>query len=113
MHGSKDVVELVSKTPQAIGYSGMGYATPEVEELRVAKKAGDRFYAPTVENALNHTYPISRELFMYTIGEPAGAVKKYLDWVSSPAGQKIVVKSGYVPLARPRRWPGEPGRADC
>jgi phosphate transport system substrate-binding protein len=99
MHGSKDVVELVSKTPQAIGYSGMGYAIPEVKTLRVAKKAGDKSYAPTVENALSHVYPISRELFMYTIGEPAGATKKYIDWIHSPAGQEIVVKSGYVPLS--------------
>jgi len=99
MHGSKDVVELVSKTPQAIGYSGMGYAIPEVKTLRVARKAGDRFYAPTVENTLSHVYPVARELFMYTIGEPAGATKKYIDWIHSPAGQEIVVKSGYVPLA--------------
>jgi phosphate transport system substrate-binding protein len=99
MHGSKDVVELVSKTPQAIGYSGMGYAIPEVKTLRVAKKAGDRFYAPTVENTLSHVYPIARELFMYTLGEPTGATKKYMDWIHSPAGQAIVVKSGYVPLS--------------
>ncbi|HEY3380164.1 MAG TPA: phosphate ABC transporter substrate-binding protein [Vicinamibacterales bacterium] len=100
MQGSKDVVELVSKTPQAIGYSGMGYATPEVKMLHVARKAGDQFYAPTVENTLNHTYPIARPLFMYTLGEPSGGVKKYMDWVHSDAGQQIVVKSGYVPLPR-------------
>lgn len=101
MHGSKDVVELVSKTPAAIGYSGMGYATPDVKMLRVAKKAGDKAYAPTVENTLNHTYPIARPLFMYTLGEPSGAVKTYLDWIHSEAGQKIVVQSGYVPLSQP------------
>ncbi len=100
LHGSKDVVELVSKTPGAIGYSGMGYATSEVKALRIAKKAGDKAYAPTVENALNHTYPISRPLYMYTLGEPSGAVKAYLDWVHSPAGQEIVVRSGYVPLPK-------------
>jgi phosphate transport system substrate-binding protein len=98
MHGSKDVVELVAKTPSAIGYSGMGYAMPGVKMLRVAKKAGDQFFAPTVENTLNHTYPIARPLFMYTLGEPGGQVKSYLDWVKSGAGQKIVIKSGYVPL---------------
>lgn len=98
MHGSKDVVELVSKTPQAIGYSGMGYNTPGVKMLRVARKPGDQYYAPTVENTLNHTYPIARPLFMYTLGEPTGGTKKYLDWVHSPVGQQIVVKSGYVPL---------------
>jgi phosphate transport system substrate-binding protein len=103
MNGSKDVVELVSKTPGAIGYSGMGYSTSVVKMLPVAKKAGEPFVPPTVENTLNKTYPISRPLFMYTVGEPAGAVKKYLDWVHSGAGQQIVVKSGYVPLAESER----------
>ncbi len=100
MHGSKDVVELISKTPTAIGYSGMGYATPQVKMLRVARKKGEPAYAPTVENTLNHTYPISRPLFMYTLGAPNAVVKKYLDWLHSEAGQKIVGQSGYVPLPK-------------
>jgi phosphate transport system substrate-binding protein len=100
MQGSKDVVELVSKTPGAIGYSGMGYNTPMVKELRLAKKKGDKAYPPTIESTLDHTYPIARPLFMYTLGEPSGAVKKYMDWVHSDAGQKIVAQSGYVPLPK-------------
>ncbi|MGO9261312.1 MAG: PstS family phosphate ABC transporter substrate-binding protein [Bryobacteraceae bacterium] len=100
MQGSKDVVELVTNTQSAIGYSGMGYATAEVKTLRIAKKSGDRSYPPTVETTLNHTYPIARPLFMYTLGEPAGAVKQYIDWVHSEAGQKIVLESGYVPLPK-------------
>jgi len=100
MQGSKDVVELVTNTVTAIGYSGMGYNTPDVKQLRVAKKAGDKAFAPTVETTLDHTYPIARPLFMYTLGEPSGAVKKYIDWVHSEDGQKIVVKSGYVPLPK-------------
>lgn len=98
LHGSKDVVELVAKTPQAIGYSGMGYAMPEVKMLRVAKKAGDTYVSPTAEATLSRAYPIARELFLYTLGEPTGAAKKYMDWVHSPAGQAIVAKSGYVPI---------------
>lgn len=105
MHGSKDVVELVSKTPAAIGYSGMGYATPDVKMLRVAKKKGDTAYAPTLENALNHTYPISRKLYMYTLGEPAGETRKYIEWVHSEIGQKIVAQTGYVPLPRAAAGP--------
>jgi ABC-type phosphate transport system substrate-binding protein len=35
---------------------------------------------------------------MYTLGEPSGPVKKYLEWVRSDAGEKIVLTSGYVPL---------------
>jgi phosphate transport system substrate-binding protein len=102
MHGSKDVVEIVAQTPAAIGYSGMGYATSEVKMLRVTRKAGDAAIAPTPENVLNHSYPIARPLLMYTLGEPTGVVKKYMDWIHSEAGQKIVLQSGYVPLPADR-----------
>jgi phosphate transport system substrate-binding protein len=97
LHGSKDVVELVSRTPCAIGYSGMGYATPHVKMLRVARKAGEAAYAPTVENTQSSAYPISRPLYMYTVGEPKETVKQYLSWVQHEAGQELVLKSGYVP----------------
>ena len=97
LHGSKDVVELVSRTPCAIGYSGMGYATKHVKMLRVAHKAGERSYPPTVENTQTEKYPISRPLYMYTVGEPNDAVNKYLDWVQTEAGQMLLLTSGYVP----------------
>jgi len=100
MNGSKDVVELVSKTPCAIGYSGMGYATQDVKMLRVAKKKGEPAYAPSIETTLNHTYPISRPLFIYTLGTPSEHVQKYLDWIHADAGQQIVKESGYVPLPK-------------
>ena len=98
MNGSKEVVELVSSTPTAIGYSGMGYATPAVKMLKVKKVASDPAYEPTVANTLAKTYPIARSLLVYTLGEPQGAVKKYVDWMKSDAGQKVVEASGYVPL---------------
>ncbi len=96
-NGSKDAVSLVSRTPSAIGYSGMGYATDDVKTLRVSKRRGDPGVAPTVENACNGSYPITRPLQIYVIGEPAGLVKDYLNWILSPEGQKIVVELGYVP----------------
>jgi phosphate transport system substrate-binding protein len=103
MNGSKEVVELVGSTPTAIGYSGMGYATPAVKMLKVAAKEGDRAYPPTVENTLNKSYPIARSLQVYTLGEPEGAVKTYIDWLLSEAGQKIVERTGYVPLPPDQR----------
>lgn len=98
LHGSKDVVELVGKTPCAIGYSGMGYATDHVKMLNIAAKIGDKAYHPSIETALDGTYPIARPLYMYFLGEPAGPAKEYLDWILSDAGQKIVKESGYVPV---------------
>ncbi|MFT5523032.1 MAG: ABC-type phosphate transport system substrate-binding protein [Pirellulaceae bacterium] len=97
--GSKDVVELVAKTPAAIGYSGMGYATPEVKMLSISEKQGGEAAAPNVENAKSGKYPIARPLYIYVLGEPEGAVKHYIDWVRSQAGQDIVTEIGYVPVA--------------
>jgi phosphate transport system substrate-binding protein len=66
--------------------------------LKVAVKDGDPAFPPTVEATWNRTYPIARSLHMYTVGEPQGPVKAYLDWVLSSDGQRILEESGYVPL---------------
>jgi len=100
MNGSKDVVELVSKTPNAIGFSGLGYATPAVKIVKVAKKKGEPAVMPTIATVLDKSYPIARPLYMYTPGEEPPHVKKYLDWTLSEAGQHIVQTAGYVPLQK-------------
>ncbi len=100
MNGSKDVVELVSKTPGAIGYSGMGYVTPNVKVVKVSKKKGETAVAPSIASTLDKTYPIARPMFMYTPGEPGLHIKKYIEWVMSEPGQKIVEATGYVPLPK-------------
>ncbi len=99
MSGSKEVVELVANTKTAIGYSGMGYATPDVKMLLLAGQAGQAAVAPTVANTLDKTYPLARSLLIYTLGEPEGEVKRYIDWILSPAGQKVVEANGYVPVS--------------
>lgn len=103
MNGSKEVVELVGSTPTAIGYSGMGYATASVKMLKVKKTADAPAYDPSVANTLAKTYPIARALELYTLGEPEGAVKDYLDWILSDAGQKVVEETGFVPLPPEKR----------
>ncbi len=100
MNGSKDVVDLITKTPNAIGYAGLGYASAGVKILKVAKAKGQPAILPSIQTTLDKTYPIARPMFMYTPGEPQPQVKGYLDWVQSPAGQKVVQASGYVPLQR-------------
>jgi phosphate transport system substrate-binding protein len=100
MNGSKDVVDLVSKTPGAIGYSGLGYATPAVKIVKVTKKKGEPGVLPSIPTVLDKSYPISRPMFMYTPGDPPEHVKKYLDWIHGEAGQKVVEHTGYVPLPK-------------
>jgi len=98
LHGSKDVVEVVGRTACAIGYSGMGYATPQVKMLRISRSPGEPATAPTVENTQKNLYPISRPLYVYTHGVPTPTIKAYIDWLMSEEGQKIVAQTGYVPL---------------
>ncbi len=96
--GSKDVVGLVASTPCAIGYSGMGYKTNDIKWLKVAVEEDGEGVLPSVETASNGTYPISRPLLIYTLGQPEGTVKEYLDWIKSPSGQRVVLELGYVPM---------------
>jgi phosphate transport system substrate-binding protein len=97
LSGSKEVVELVGHTPCAIGYSGMGYATSAVRMVPIARDAAPAV-APTPASALDRSYPIARPLYVFTIGQPQGAIRQYLDWILSDDGQRIVAAVGYVPL---------------
>ena len=98
MHGSKDVVDLVEHTPCAIGYSGLAYAIPEVKMPCIIGSEGGDCVSPSVQTAIDGTYPIARPLMMYTAGEPQGAVKEYLDWILSEEGQCIIKDKGYAPV---------------
>jgi phosphate transport system substrate-binding protein len=97
MHGSKDVVDLVENVPCGIGYSGLAYATEHVKMPCVTGADGGDCVSPSVQTAVDRTYPIARPLFMYTNGEPEGAIKTYLDWILSDEGQCIIYAKGYAP----------------
>jgi phosphate transport system substrate-binding protein len=96
--GSKDVVVLVSRTPCAIGYSGMAYVIPEVKQLALSRKRGEPGVPPSAETASDGTYPLARPLYLYTREAPTGAVREFLDWVLGEEGQKLVSDIGYVPV---------------
>ena len=98
MHGSKDVVDLVEKTPCAIGYSGLAYATDHVKVACVSSKTGEACVAPSVAAASDGSYPIARPLFMYTNGQPAGDIGNYMDWIKSDEGQCIILGKGYASM---------------
>jgi phosphate transport system substrate-binding protein len=100
MHGSKDVVESVARTPGGIGYSGLAYATEHVQLVPIAKGEGGAYVVPSVKTASDGTYPIARPLFMYTRGQPTGETKKYLDWILSDEGQRILLDKGYAPVRK-------------
>ncbi len=98
MNGSKEVVELISSTRTAIGYSGMGYATESIKMLKIKKRYGDTAYAPTVDNTLNWQISFG-QIFtdVYTWIILKGQLKNFIEWVMSDAGQCLVQSNGFVP----------------
>lgn len=97
MHGSKDVVDLVENTPCAIGYSGLAYATDHVKLPCVSQEPGSACVLPSVDTAVDGSYPIARPLFMYTNGEPTGHIGAYMNWIKSDEAQCIILEMGYAP----------------
>lgn len=95
---SEGITAEVRQNPNAIGYDGLGYVTPDVKMVAVARQAEGRFVLPSIASVDDGSYPIARDLYMYTAGQPSGPVQNYLDWIVGPAGQEIVAELGFVPL---------------
>jgi phosphate transport system substrate-binding protein len=98
---SEGISVEVRQNPNAIGYDGLGYVTPDMKTVEVGLDPEGPFWMPTTETVNAGTYPISRDLYMYTAGEPQGQIKTYLEWILSPPAQQIVQNLGFVPIATP------------
>jgi phosphate transport system substrate-binding protein len=94
--GTAAVVNAVAKEKNGIGYGGAAYAKG-VRELKVVGADGQG-YLPTAENVAAGKYPLSRPLFMYTRGKPAGEAAQFVAYCLSPEGQAIATKVGYFPV---------------
>lgn len=95
---SEGIISEVSSNPNAIGYDGLGYVTPHVKVLAVARDAAGPYVLPSVETVNSGGYPVSRDLYMYTDKTVSDATRAYLDWIFSPEAQEIVTDLGFVPV---------------
>jgi len=86
------VLQTVAQSEGAIGYVGIGYLDKRIKAIQV-----EGVY-PTVATVIDGTYPISRPLFMYTNGKPEGLCARFINFVLSPKGQKIVEEEGFVAI---------------
>lgn len=98
LSGSSEVVEQIAKSRFGLGYSGMGYKTDRVKWLAVAPSPEAKAVLPSVGAVKSGEYPLARKLYLYTVGEPVGDTRKFLDWALGRDGQLIVVKEGFVPV---------------
>jgi len=95
---SEGIVAEVRQNPNAIGYDGLGYVPKDLKMIAIAQEAGSDYVLPSIPTVNDKSYPIARDLYMYTNGEPTGIVKTYLDWIHSDEAQKIVAELGFVPV---------------
>ncbi|MEM7118745.1 MAG: phosphate ABC transporter substrate-binding protein [Chloroflexota bacterium] len=100
MPSSVGITSELRRNPNAIGYDGLGYVDPHHEKMLgiASEGSGGEHIFPTVESASAGEYPLARNLYMYTAGEPQGDIAVYMDWIFSASGQDIVAQLGFVPL---------------
>ncbi|MGV8048910.1 MAG: phosphate ABC transporter substrate-binding protein [Anaerolineaceae bacterium] len=96
---SEGITTEVRDNQNAIGYDGLGYVTPDVKVVEIGVSDEGPFIYPSAETVNQAIYPISRDLYAYTNGEPTGALKDYLDWILSSEAQQIVLETGFVPIS--------------
>jgi phosphate transport system substrate-binding protein len=95
---SEGIGAEVRQNPNAIGYDGLGYVTEDMKTIAVARSAEGPYWDPSARTVNAGQYPIARDLYMYTAGEPEGTVLTYLQWIRSDEAQAIVRELGFVPI---------------
>lgn len=98
---SEGITAEVRDNPNAIGYDGLGYVVPEVKVIAVAVSPDSDYVLPSAETVNNQTYPIARDLYMYTNGVATEVELAYLEWIFGPVAQAIVEELGFVPKLQP------------
>jgi len=96
---SEGITVEIRQNPNAIGYDGLGYVTDDVKVIAIARTDNENdFILPSPETVNSGQYPIARDLYMYTAGEPSGSIAIYLEWILGSEAQEIVAELGFVPV---------------
>ena len=98
---SEGITAETRDNPNAIGYDGLGYVTPEVKVVAIAADSSGPFILPSAESVNQGQYPIARDLYMYTNNQPLDAIGDYILWIMTPEAQTIVTQLGFVPISFP------------
>jgi len=92
------VSQNVAQTPLAIGYISIGFLSSNVKAVPIMGTNGV-LSVPSVASVKDLTYPMSRDLYLITNGQPTGLAGDFINFILSADGQKIVADQGYVPLS--------------
>src|SRR5216684_979398 len=100
---AQQVIDALKKDRYGIGYSSVGYATPQIKALAIAPRGSNRYVELNLETLRDHSYPLFDEVYFYIDREPGKPidpkVKEFLRYVLSREGQDAVQRDAkYLPL---------------
>lgn len=100
--GSASVVLELMKDRFGIGFSSIGYRTSGLRPVPLAAVQGGRYVTPTFETAMDGSYPLRRNLYLYLNRPPKvvppGPLAEYVKFALSQQGQLTVIDEDYYPL---------------
>jgi phosphate transport system substrate-binding protein len=100
--GSASVVVDLVKDRFGIGFSGIGYQISGIRPVPIASVQGGRYVQPSFQSAMDGSYPLRRNLYLYINRPPKVAASpsltEYVKFALSQEGQQTVLAHGYYPL---------------
>lgn len=87
----------IVQSDAAIGMLSNAWLNDDIVGLKIILEDSS-VVAPTLQNIINGKFPITRDLYLITNGEPMGNIKSFVEYILSAEGQEIVEKAGYVSI---------------
>lgn len=95
---SPAVAEWISKNPNGIAFGRLVDKKETIKAISVKDYNQNNYVDPTLTNLKNNSYPLARQLFLYSIQETQGDIKDFITWLTNKETQKLVVKYGFYPV---------------
>lgn len=90
---AQDTTNTIEKTPGAFGFSTLAQVIAEKLTLKILSLNG---IYPTAGTLSDGSYKLKKSLYFVTRSETSAKVEKFLVFVRSPAGTKILKECGYI-----------------
>jgi len=91
-----DIIPHIRDNTNAIGFSVYNYG--ELYGERKTKALLLDGVLPSRETVADHSYPLTRALWLVTDGEPSDLAGELINFILSSEGQEIVEEQGFMPL---------------
>ncbi|MDI5948025.1 substrate-binding domain-containing protein [Flavobacterium sp. LB2P84] len=108
-----EVIKYVSENDGMIGVVGVNWLSQplpamqkyvdDVATLSVKGLNGDNYYIPSQNNIAEGKYPLARDLYIINCQGFSGLGMGFASFVAGDVGQRIILKSGLLPVRIPTR----------